>query len=246
MPRLRLVLLLLLLAAPARAPGCRFRSRARDQFRQRVDQRRGHELGEGGAAHPDPARSAPLDAVARRQKPAHRRHWGQRMLLLDPATGAVQRRVPCADPYQLGFSPDGKLLVVNGLARNQVDFYDANLQLVKRFPLSSMPSHLAYSPDLRRVFITLQGTDRLAAIDLDTMQVVWNQPVGRTPAGVLWHDGKLLVANMGEDSIAVVDPADGRVVSHIHTGKGAHQIFLGARWQADLGERPGGGHHGRA
>ena len=150
---------------------------------------------------------------------------GNELLLLDPATGAVQRRVPCADPYQLGFSPNGKVLVVNGLARNQVDVYDANLQLVKRFPLSSMPSHLAYSPDSRRVFVTLQGTDRLAAIDLDTMQVVWNEKVGKTPAGVLWHDGKLLVANMGEESIAVVDPADGRVIGHVHTGKGAHQIF---------------------
>ena len=46
------------------------------------------------------------------------------MLFLDPATGAVQRRMPCVDPYQLGFSPDGQFLVVNGLARNQVDVYD--------------------------------------------------------------------------------------------------------------------------
>ena len=75
------------------------------------------------------------------------------------------------------------------------------------------------------VFVSLQGTDRLVAIDLDTMQVVWNKPVGKTPAGVLWHDGKLLVANMGEDYIAVVDPADGRVIGHVLTGKGAHQSF---------------------
>ena len=92
---------------------------------------------------------------------------GNEMLFLDPLTGEVTRRLPVADPYQLGFSPNGKWLTVNGLARNQVDIYEAaTMQLVKRFPLASMPSHLAYAPDSQRVFVSLQGTNRLAAIDL--------------------------------------------------------------------------------
>jgi DNA-binding beta-propeller fold protein YncE len=152
---------------------------------------------------------------------------GNEMLFLDPATGEVARRVPVADPYQLGFSPDGRFLTVNGLARNQVDVYDAaSMKLLHRFPLASMPSHLAYSPDSSTVYVSLQGTDRLAAIDLKRMVVVWDQPVGKTPAGVLWHDGRVLVADMGADDIAVVDPADGRVERRIHVGRGAHQMFL--------------------
>jgi DNA-binding beta-propeller fold protein YncE len=152
---------------------------------------------------------------------------GNELLFLDPATGAVQRRMPCVDPYQLGFSPNGKFLVVNGLARNQIDVYDgASLQLLKRFPIAAMPSHLAYAPDSSMVYVSLQETDRLVAIDLKTMSVVWNQPVGKTPAGVLWLNGKLLVADMGTDSLAEVDPADGRVLRHIVTGKGAHNLFL--------------------
>jgi DNA-binding beta-propeller fold protein YncE len=151
---------------------------------------------------------------------------GNELLFLDPATGAIQRRMPCVDPYQLGFSPDGRFLVVNGLARNQVDVYDAHDdRLLKRFPLPSMPSHLAYAPDSSRVFVTLQGTDRLAAIDLNRLEVLWKQPVGKTPAGVLWHDGKLLVADMGTDYLAEVDPSDGRVLRHIVTAKGAHNLF---------------------
>src|ERR1700688_1097774 len=89
---------------------------------------------------------------------------GNEMLFLDPMTATLQKRMPMADPYQLGFSPNGRFLVVNGLARNQVDVYDAaSMQLLKRFPLASMPSHLAYSPDSSRVFVSLQGTDALAA-----------------------------------------------------------------------------------
>ena len=87
---------------------------------------------------------------------------GNEVLDLDPATFAVRRRVPMADPYQLGFSPDARYLTVTGLARNQVDIYDAaTLALVKRFPLKSMPSHLTYSPDGARVFVSLQGTGAL-------------------------------------------------------------------------------------
>ena len=151
---------------------------------------------------------------------------GNEMLFLDPVTGDIRRRVAVTDPYQLGFSPNGKLLVVTGLARNQVDVYDANtMQLAHRFPASSMPSHIAYSPDSSMAFVTLQGTNKLAAYNLSTMTTAWIADIGKTPAGVIWHDGKLLVANMGTDNIVVADPIDGHVERHIRTGRGAHQIF---------------------
>jgi DNA-binding beta-propeller fold protein YncE len=152
---------------------------------------------------------------------------GNEMLFLDPATGAIQKRMPVADPYHLAFSPDGKLLTVAGLARNQIDVYDATtMKLLKRFPAKSTPSHIAYAPDSGVAFVSLQDSDRLMAIDLRKMEVKWNEPIGKTPAGVLWHNGKVLVADMGTDYVAQVDPADGRVVARIVTGKGAHNLFL--------------------
>ena len=149
------------------------------------------------------------------------------MLFLDPHTGEVKRRLPMADPYHLAFSPNGKWLTVTGLARNQVDVYDAaSMALAKRFPLSSMPSHVAYAPDSSMAYVTLQGTNRLAAIDLRRQAVAWTAEVGATPAGVIWLNNKVLVANMGSDHFAVVDPVDGRVEQRIRTGRGAHQLFL--------------------
>ncbi|HVB69379.1 MAG TPA: PQQ-binding-like beta-propeller repeat protein [Acetobacteraceae bacterium] len=151
---------------------------------------------------------------------------GNTLFFLDPTTGAVQRRVLVADPYQLGFSPNGKYFVVNGLARNQIDVYAADsMKLLHRFPIRAMPSHLAYSPGSHRVFVTLQETNRMVAIDLSTMRVLWDRPVGNTPAGVLWQNGKLLVCDMGTDYVAEVDPADGRVIGHIVTDRGAHNLF---------------------
>ena len=152
---------------------------------------------------------------------------GNELFSFDPATGALQRTIPCVDPYQLWFSPNGRFLVVNGLARNQVDVYDgATFRLIKRFHASAMPSHLAFSPDSSTVFVSLQETNRLMAIDLNDMRVLWDKPVGKTPAGVLWLHGKLLVADMGTDYLAEVDPADGKILRHVITGKGAHNLFL--------------------
>jgi DNA-binding beta-propeller fold protein YncE len=152
---------------------------------------------------------------------------GNQIMFIDPNTGEVQKRLPIADPYQLMFSPDNRFLVVNGLARNQVDVYDAaSMKLLKRFLVVATPSHLTYSPDSSTVYISLQDTDKLAAFDLHTMTEKWTVPVGKTPAGVLWLDGRVLVADMGTDYVAVVDPADGKVVDRIVTGKGVHQVFL--------------------
>lgn len=149
------------------------------------------------------------------------------LLFLDPATGALQKRMTVADPYQLLFSPDAKFFTVAGLARNQIDVYDgATMKLLKRFPAKSTPSHIAYAPDSATVFVSLQDSDRLVAIDLRKLDVKWNEPVGKTPAGVLWLNGKVLVADMGTDYVAQVDPANGKVLARIVSGKGAHNLFL--------------------
>jgi DNA-binding beta-propeller fold protein YncE len=152
---------------------------------------------------------------------------GNEMLFLDPVTGDVQKRMPMSDPYQFGYSPDGKYFVVAALARNQIDVYEGpTLKLLKRFPVVSTPSHLAYAPDSGVVFVSLQDSDRLIAIDLRKLEVKWNEPVGKTPAGVMWHAGHVLVANMGTDYVARVDPATGQVVEKVITGKGAHTVFI--------------------
>jgi YVTN family beta-propeller protein len=152
---------------------------------------------------------------------------GNALFFLDPHTGSVQRQVTISDPYQLQFSPNGRYLTIAGLARNQIDIYDAaSLALLHRISARSMPSHLNYSPDSARVFVSLQGTDRLVAIETATGRVLWTAKVGRTPAGVLWNRGRLLVGLMGEAHFAVVDPADGRVERLIATGRGAHTMFV--------------------
>ncbi len=152
---------------------------------------------------------------------------GNTLFFLDPTTGAVQRRAVISDPYQLQYSPDGRYLTVAGLARAQIDIYDAaTLKLLHRVPARSLPSHINYAPDSSEVFVSLQGTDRLIAIETATGRVLWDSKVGRTPAGVLWDRGRLLVGIMGEAHFAVVDPVDGHVERTVPTGRGAHVMFV--------------------
>ncbi len=151
---------------------------------------------------------------------------GNALFFLDPVTGSVQRHIPVSDPYQLSYSPNGRWLTLAGLARNQVDIYDvATMTLAHRVPARSMPSHINYSPDSTVAYVSLQDSGMLMAIETATGRVKWQSRVGSTPAGVLWHQGRILVGVMGTDYVAVVDPADGHVEREIHMAPGPHNLF---------------------
>ncbi|MFD1108999.1 YncE family protein, partial [Pseudoroseomonas ludipueritiae] len=150
------------------------------------------------------------------------------MLFLNPATGEMVKREPLSNPYHLGFSPDGKHLVITSLRRDQVDIYGWDgqaLTLQARLRMPDMPSHIAFSPDSKLAYVTLQGNNLLTAIDLQTQEPVWKLDVGPQPAGVTWHEGKLLVGIMGRDYVAVVNPESRQVERRIKVGRGAHAIF---------------------
>jgi DNA-binding beta-propeller fold protein YncE len=149
---------------------------------------------------------------------------------LDPVSGEIRRRVrDIPDPYQIGFSPDGRWFVANALRLDRVDVYAADgdeLRPVKRIPLARTPSHMAFSADSQFVFVTLQESDEIAAIRLADLSVAWKMKVGRLPAGI-WmtpDDKHLLVGVMGEDYVEVIDWRGRRSVKRIVTGKGAHNF----------------------
>jgi len=150
------------------------------------------------------------------------------LLVLDAYTGErklVWRNI--IDPYQLGYSPDGKWFVTVALRLDHIDIYRADgFKLAGRIFVDGMPSHMAFDPDSKTVFVSLQQTGRLVALDLATQAIKWNVEVGKAPAGVLVPDGKrVLVALTGEDGVVVVDPKDGTLKGRLKTGKAAHNFY---------------------
>lgn len=152
---------------------------------------------------------------------------GNALFTFDPESGAPlgHRRFP--DPYQIGFSPDGKYFVVNALRLNFVEIYDATtLKLEKRLSVGAMPSHLDFSPDSRWSFNSMQQSGTVVSIDLATGTQRWKSEIGPTTAGVLYHNGKVLCCVMGTRDMVVLDPESGRIERRVETGVGPHNMFL--------------------
>src|SRR5689334_15350111 len=137
------------------------------------------------------------------------------LVALDTRTGERKRTIPgIVDPYQLGFSPDGKWFVTAAYRLDHVDIYRADgFRLLSRIFIDGLPSHLEFDKDSRTVFVTLQQSGRVVAFDLQTQMIKWNVEVGKAPAGlVMLPDNKrLLVALTGEDGLVSMDPKDGSV-----------------------------------
>jgi YVTN family beta-propeller protein len=152
------------------------------------------------------------------------------LVSIDSRTGERKRVVrDIIDPYQLGFSPDGKWFVTAAYRLDHVDIYryDGNFKLASRIFIDGLPSHMAFDSESKTVFVTLQQSARVAALDLKTQLIKWNTEVGKAPAGavMLPDDKRLLVALTGEDSIVTLDPANGSVIGRLQTGKGAHNFW---------------------
>ncbi|NRF68306.1 YncE family protein [Aquincola sp. S2] len=156
------------------------------------------------------------------------------LTFIDPVTAEVQRTVnDIDDPYHLRFSPDMKWLITAANRLDHIDLYrwqpqDAAqpLKLVKRIPASKTPSHLAIDSKSRLLYVSLQDSDELMAIDLQTMAPRWTIKIGKMPADVYLtpDDRHLLVGLTGDRHVEVYDVSGAKptLAKRIETGEGAH------------------------
>ena len=161
---------------------------------------------------------------------------GNTLTFLDPATGAVQRTLRgIPDPYHLRFSPDMKWFVLAANRLDHVDIYRWNaaaeppLTLAKRIAAGKVPSHLAIDSKSAVIYVSLQDSDELMAIDIATQQPRWTVKVGKTPADLYLtaDDRTLLVGLTGDRFVEAWDVSAGgsaapKLIKRIATGAGAH------------------------
>ena len=150
------------------------------------------------------------------------------LVFFDPKTGKEQKRIrDISDPYQLGYSPDGRWFVATSLRLDRVDIYDArDFRLKARLPAPRTPSHVTFDAASQFAFITLQDSNQVMAIDLKTQKQAWIMPVGPTPAGILMtpDDRYLMVGIMGEGYVEIIDWRTQKTVKKVPTGTAAHNL----------------------
>ncbi len=156
------------------------------------------------------------------------------LTFLNPQTAAVLRTVTgIVDPYHLRFSPDMKWFVTAANRLNHVDLYlwqgaqaPEPLKLVKRISAPKTPSHLNIDSKSSVVYVSVQDSDELLAIDLATQAVRWKIAVGKMPADLyLTADDRTLLLGLTGDRVVEaydVSGATPKLIKRIATGNGAH------------------------
>ncbi|MDC8771212.1 YncE family protein [Roseateles albus] len=164
---------------------------------------------------------------------------GDSLTFLDPQTAEVQRVVHgISDPYHLRFSPDMKWFITAANRLDHVDFYSWTptnktepLKLVKRISAPKTPSHLAIDSKSSTLYVSLQDSNELLAVDIATQTPRWKIKVGEMPADIFLtaDDKHILVGLTGDSVVEVYDVSapgntGAKLVKRLPTGKGAHSF----------------------
>jgi YVTN family beta-propeller protein len=155
---------------------------------------------------------------------------------IDPITGTEGRPIHVDDPYNMYFTPDGRLAIVVAERRRRLDFRDAQTMKLARSLRTDCRGidHMEFTADGRYVVATCEFNGHLLKLDLATMK-----PVGYLALDSAGHDAASMpqdirsspdgsvffVADMKADGVHVVDPISLRRLGFIHTGKGTHGLY---------------------
>jgi DNA-binding beta-propeller fold protein YncE len=144
------------------------------------------------------------------------------LVVLDmPATDTAPRRaVPTGGikSHLFALTHDGQTAyAMNLLSHTVTKFkpYDATFTPVACMP-GDKPEGYALSVDEKILFVTCRWSNKLIAIDTETMQVIRSAPSRDDATRLYLHrDGRLVVTNYGERSLSVVDPLTLKEIAHI-------------------------------
>src|SRR5688572_33398266 len=88
---------------------------------------------------------------------------------------------------RLKFSPDGRLALISDLDAGEVVIIDTkSRQVTKRIRVGRMVEGILVPPTGGRVYVAVTGENRVAAIDLQKLEVVQSIPTGAGPDGMAW------------------------------------------------------------
>ena len=154
--------------------------------------------------------------------------WGSnRALVIDTATDRVITEVAVAQPHNGTLSRDGSIAWVGSQQQGATALVRLDLTTGKettRMALDKTPRGLELTPDGKRVFFTLAGSDAIQVLDTASNQVVAQIPVGASPHyAPFTPDGRWALAVVqGPGELAILDTATSTVAAAVPVGKAPH------------------------
>ena len=103
-------------------------------------------------------------------------------VLLPPAPPDAKPLIPLTYSHGMGIPPDGKSLWVASLLNNAVYVYSLpGLKLLETVEVGYGPDWMTFTPDGKRCYVSIAGSDYVSAIDTATHREIAKIPVGKTP-----------------------------------------------------------------
>jgi len=92
---------------------------------------------------------------------------------------------------RLKFTGDGKRVLVSDLDAGELVVLDAqSRKQIKRLKLGRAPSGILVAPDGSTAYVAVSGDDKIAVVDLKTLEVTSSIPTGAGPDGMAWVAGR--------------------------------------------------------
>jgi YVTN family beta-propeller protein len=155
---------------------------------------------------------------------------GNSLTVIDPKTGEISGEIRVEDPYNLYFTPDGKMAVVVAERHKRIDFRDLRTwKLLKSVPVEwPGVDHLAFSRDGSYLVASCEWSGRIVKVDLRKLELVADMALGKLPVDVVRppRQNLMFIADQGVHGVFVVDPDAWKMIEFIPTGRGTHGILL--------------------
>lgn len=110
--------------------------------------------------------------------------------------------------------------------QNNLTQWNMSSDAVKNVTVGSYPQGMAYDPAISTMFVTVQGPNRLVAVNLSSMNVSYSLPLRFGPFGIVYDSGNgfIYFTYQSAGLISVYNPSDMKFVSNITAGGSPYEL----------------------
>ena len=133
----------------------------------------------------------------------------------------------------LAYSPDSLLLAPDGATLFVANWHDASLSAIntathraQTIALNSRPEDMAYDPERKLLFVSLQDSGQVVGLDAGLQPVKHYRVAGSLPTGLAFDARARRLFVAVRYAVLVLDADDGHEVSRIPTNAGADKLWF--------------------